>query len=303
MTATPSQSATAPVRTGLAAVWMLGAIASFSTMAIAGRNLYQSHDTFEIMLFRSLIGLVIVLLVAAFAGTVAQIRTTRFKTHVARNVFHFTGQNLWFFAVAVAPLAQVIALEFTSPLWVALLAPIFLGERLTRVRTFAACLGFVGVMMVAQPKISGLSPGLMAAAASAICFAITAIYTKILTRFESITSILFWLTSLQALFGLIAVFSDGTITLPSLQTLPWLLAVAIAGLTAHFCLTTALSVAPATIVMPMDFLRLPALALIGLVFYDEPITWLIVLGSVLILSGNGVNLFAENRKKPKVKAL
>lgn len=292
-----------PSRPSLAAFWMLGAIASFSTMAVAGRSLYQSHDTFEIMLFRSLIGIVIVLAVAKLAGTLSQVRTTRIRTHFARNVFHFTGQNLWFFAVAVAPLAQVIALEFTSPLWVAVLAPFFLGERLTRKRAAAAILGFAGVMVVAQPNMSGFSPGLLAAAASALCFAVTAIYTKILTRSDSITSILFWLTAFQAVFGMVAVFADGHVAWPTGASLPWLLAVAVAGLTAHFCLTKALSIAPATLVMPMDFLRLPALALVGLIFYDEAITLLIVIGSALILCANSINILAENSKKPEQKAL
>lgn len=285
-----------------AALWMLGAIASFSTMAIAGRNLAAVHDTFEIMLFRSLIGLVIVLGISASVGTLTEIRTKRIRTHFARNVFHFTGQNLWFYAVAVAPFAQVIALEFTSPLWVAVLAPFLLGERLTRTRALAAALGFAGVLLVAQPTASNLSPGLLAAAASAVCFAVTAIFTKVLTRSDSITAILFWLTLFQAIFGLVAVFADGSVALPTRATLPWLLAVAAAGLAAHFCLTRALSIAPTIIVMPMDFLRLPALALVGLVFFDEPLTWLIVGGSALILFGNVLNV-REKPQKPEVKAL
>ncbi|MEM9395401.1 MAG: DMT family transporter [Pseudomonadota bacterium] len=290
-------------RPGQAALWMLGAIASFSTMAVSGRNLYEDHDTFEIMLFRSIIGIGIVLFVARLAGTLHEVRTRHFRTHLVRNIFHFSGQNLWFFAVAVAPLAQVIALEFTSPLWVTLLAPLFLSERLTRIRACAALIGFIGVIIVAQPDLANLDPGLLAALAAALCFAVTAIFTKLLTRTDGTTGILFWLTVIQAVFGLVAVFWDGRVAFPTAETLPWLLAVAVAGLTAHFCLTTALRLAPAMIVMPMDFLRLPALALIGLVAYNEPLTLLIVFGSALILCGNFLNLWTENRKKTQTKAL
>ncbi|WP_425090267.1 DMT family transporter [Tropicimonas sp. S265A] len=284
---------------GRAALWMLGAITSFSVMAVAGRSLSATHDTFEIMMFRSLIGIGIVVGVAGAAGTLHQINRTHLRTHAARNVFHFTGQNLWFYAVAVAPLAQVIALEFTSPLWVTVLAPLFLGEKLTLKRGLAAIIGFGGVLLVAQPQASGFSAGLAAAAGSAICFAITAIFTKALTRTETITSILFWLTLIQAIFGVIAVGIDGQVTWPTLHTAPWLLAVAVAGLTAHFCLTSALRIAPAVIVMPMDFLRLPALALVGLAFYQEPLTWAIVGGSVLILTGNFINLGVFSARKLK----
>lgn len=288
--AQPDTGAPETSRPKTAALWMIGAIVSFSTMAVAGRSLADTHDTFEIMLFRSIIGVGVVLSIGGLAGTLSQIGIGRLRTHIARNIFHFAGQNLWFFAVAVAPLAQVIALEFTSPLWVAVLAPLFLGERLTLLRAVAALLGFAGVMLVAQPQSSGLSPGLLAAAASAVCFAVTAIFTKSLTRTESITAILFWLTLTQAVFGFVAVFVDGQVVLPTSESLPWLLAVALAGLTAHFCLTRALTVAPAVIVMPMDFLRLPALALVGLMFYGEALTWLIVAGSALILTANFINI-------------
>lgn len=290
-------------KTATAALWMTGAIVSFSVMAVAGRQLFGRHDTFEIMFFRSVFGLVVVVLLAAALGRLGQIRKTQLRRHAMRNVFHFTGQNLWFYAVAVAPLAQVIALEFTSPLWVTVLAPFFLGEHLTARRALAATIGFIGVLFVAQPQAGAISPGLLAAAAAALCFAITALFTKALTRTESTTSILFWLTATQSVFGFVAVFIDGQVSWPGLDTAPWLLAVGIAGLTAHFCLTTALGIAPAMIVMPMDFLRLPALAIVGLILYGEPITLAILAGSVLILCGNFLNLRSEVVKKPEVKTL
>jgi drug/metabolite transporter (DMT)-like permease len=129
-----------------AALWMLGAIFSFTTMAIAGRELSAGFDTFEIMSYRSAIGLAIVLVLAYAFGAYRQIGIGAWGTHLIRNVFHFTGQNLWFYALAVVPLAQVFALEFTSPLWVILLSPFFLGERLTFIRFVAALLGFIGIL-------------------------------------------------------------------------------------------------------------------------------------------------------------
>jgi len=80
------------------------------------------------------------------------------------------------------------------------------------------------------------------------------------------------------------------IALPGAASLPWLALVAVAGLTAHFCLTTALSMAPAAIVMPMDFARLPAIAVIGMAFYGEPLSLAVAAGAVLIFAGNWINL-------------
>lgn len=274
----------------LAAFWMLGGIVSFSVMAIAGRTLSLEHDTFEILLFRSVIGIGLVLLVAAIAGTLPQISTRNMSLHVTRNVFHFTGQNLWFFAITVLPLAQVFALEFTSPIWVALLAPLVLSETLTRGRLFAIALGFVGVLVVVRPDPMALDIRVLAALASAIGFAGSALFTRKLTRTVSITCILFWLTTIQAILGVVCAGWDGAIRMPGPDALPWMCLLAAAGLTAHFCLTTALGLAPAAIVMPMDFARLPVIAVIGMLLYGERIDIWIALGAAIIFGANWLNI-------------
>jgi len=279
-----------------AAIWMIGAIISFSLMAVAGRAVSGTHDTFEIMLFRSLTGIVIVIACASTFGTLRDATLTRWKAHMLRNLAHFTGQNLWFYAITVLPLAQVFALEFTTPIWVILLAPLLLGEKMTRVGILAALIGFIGVLIVARPDPLNISPGLIAAAASAVAFALTAILTRGLTRTESITTILLYLTVTQALFGLIAAGYDGDIALPTDTTLPWIIAIGCAGLLAHFCLTTALSLAPASVVMPIDFARLPTIAVIGMLLYNEPLDALVFVGAALIFGANYMNILSQTRK-------
>ncbi len=283
----------APLR---AALWMTGAIASFSSMAVAGRELSSNLDTFEIMLYRSFIGIVIVLLVASVTGKLGQIRASNLRLHGIRNLAHFTGQNLWFFAITVIPLAQVFALEFTSPIWVVLLSPLILGERLTPMRVLVALIGFVGILIVARPSPpDSLNVGILTAALAAICFALTGVLTKKLTRSEPIMNILFWLTAMQAVFGLITAGYDGDIALPTVETLPFIIVVGCAGLLAHFCLTNALSLAPATVVMPIDFVRLPAIALVGMALYGEPLDWYVFLGAAVIFAGNYLNIWHETR--------
>lgn len=280
-----------------AALWMLGSIASFSLMAVAGRSVSHELDTFEIMLYRSITGFVILLCVAGVMGRLAEVRTQRLPVHAFRNVAHFTGQNLWFFALTAIPLAQVFALEFTSPLWVLILAPLLLGERLTRMRAIAAVLGFIGILIVARPSPETVNLGTLAAATSAICFALTMIFTKRLTRHDSLTCILFWMTVMQIGFGLVCAGFDGDIALPGSASLPWVIGIGIGGLTAHFCLTTALSIAPATVVIPVDFARLPVIAIVGMLLYDEPLDIFVILGALLIFGGNYLNIWSETRSK------
>jgi drug/metabolite transporter (DMT)-like permease len=279
-----------------ACLWMTGAIVSFTAMAIAGRAVSLDLDTFEIMLYRSVIGIGIVVTLAGLAGTRDQITTRSMGWHGIRNVFHFAGQNLWFFAISVIPLAQVFALEFTSPLWVMLLSALILGERLTPNRVLAAGAGFIGILIVARPSPETFHIGLVAAACAAIGFAGSAVFTRKLTRTETITCILFWLTVMQAAFGLICAGLDGDIALPDTASWPWVAVIACAGLVAHFCLTTALTLAPATVVMPIDFVRLPVIALVGMALYAEPLDPFVLLGAAVIFGANYANIWFETRR-------
>ena len=265
-------------------------------MAVAARQIGSVHDTFEIMAARSLIGLIIVLIVASVSGSLSQISRTRVPGHLLRNVIHFTGQNLWFWALTMIPLAQVFALEFTSPIWVMVLSPLLLGEKITRVRVIAALMGFAGILIVAQPDINALNLGVLAAAGSALCFALTNIATKRLTRAESILSILFWLTLMQFIFGATLAAWDGDVTWATWATAPWLFLIGCAGVLAHLCLTSALRLAPASFVMPIDFARLPIIAAIGAVLYGETVQFSLILGAALIILGNLINIRAETRK-------
>lgn len=284
-----------------AAIWMTGAIASFSTMAVAGREVSFALDTFEIMLFRSVVGVIIVAFAAVAFGTWRQINGQQFSLHFARNIMHFIGQNLWFYAVTVIPLAQVFALEFTSPIWVILLSPLLLGERITLIRAAAALMGFIGVLVVTRPDMAGINTGVIMASSSAIFFAFTIIFTKRLTRTQSITCILFYLTVLQLGFGLITAGYDGDIALPNTETLPWLVLIGVAGLLGHFCITNALAIAPATVVVPIDFVRLPVIAIIGMLAYGEALDLWVLLGAGIIFAGNYLNIWSETRGPTTLK--
>lgn len=279
-----------------AALWMLGAISSFTLMAILGRTLGGQYDTFEIMMYRSAFGLIIVLAVAGYVGTLNEITTDAVGQHAIRNLVHFTGQNLWFYAVTMIPLAQVFALEFTTPLWVIVLSPLLLGERLTLVRSVAALLGFLGIIIVVRPDMSGVNAGMLAAAGCAIFFGLTFILTKRLTKTQTITAIMFYLTAMQLVFGLIASGFDGDIALPTVQTAPLLSLVGACGLIGHFCIANALKIAPATIVAPIDFARLPIIAVIAMLVYGEALDIWVFVGAVVIFAGNYLNIWFETRK-------
>lgn len=271
-----------------AAAWMVGALLSFLAMAIAGRELAGlGLSTFQILFFRSVVGLLVIGALVWHTGP-ALLRTRRAGEHVWRNVAHFGGQFGWFFAIAAMPLAEVFAIEFTIPIWTALLAAVFLGERLTRTRAVALALGLAGVLLVLRPGLAIVQPAALAALGGALAYAASHLLTKRLTTSEAPLAILFYMTVVQlplGLAGALPQWQDATAA-----QVPWLLLVGVTALSAHYCLTRALQLAEVGTVLPIDFLRLPLVGLIGYVFYGEAVGALAIAGAALILLGNLINL-------------
>ncbi|AJE46940.1 DMT family transporter [Celeribacter indicus] len=281
-----------------AALWMAGSITGFSAMAVAGRKLTGQFDTFEILAYRSFFGLVVVLGVATAQGRLAECRPRALPLHLGRNLGHFFAQNLWLYALPLIPLAQLFALEFSYPILVGLGATLFLGERMTPLRALTSLMGFAGILLVARPfGASGFSAGLLAATACAFGFAASALFTKklTLTAHVSILSIMFWMTFMQLWMGIACALADGSARLLTPAALPWAVLIALAGLGAHFCLSNALSLAPASVVTPMDFLRLPLIGVIGMVFYGEAPDPAVFLGAAVILAAIYLNIRGESR--------
>ena len=191
-------------------------------MAVAGRAIQTELNTFELMAYRSVVGFILVCLVIAFSKErFAQVKTKKVGTHVLRNLFHFTGQNLWFYGITVIPLAQLVALEFSSPIWVALLAPLMLGESMTRSKFIGAMIGFIGVLVVARPGIAPLELGHLAGLGASIGFAMNTLFTKKLMRTDTTLCVIFWMTASQTVMGF-ALAAPGVAGSPSAFCSAWL---------------------------------------------------------------------------------
>lgn len=275
-----------------AILWMVGALLSFSAMAIAGREISKELTTSQLMFYRSVIGFLIILIVAL--GTrrgFSQFKTRHLKTHFLRNLLHFVGQYGWFYAIVYIPLAEVFAIEFTSPLWVAILAPFVLGERFSALRGVGIAVGFAGILVITRPGMESINHGTIAMMIGAIGFATSTIATKKLSGTDSALAILFYMALIQAPIGL--VLSLDGFAFPSGLVWVWLVMVTFFGLSAHFCLTQAYRLADVTFVAPMDYLRLPLIALVGMLLYGEPVEIWLLIGGALILAGNYLNLRAR----------
>lgn len=278
-----------------AAVWMGGALLSFSAMAVAGRELASEVSTFQILFYRSLIGLIVVSGALTLTGW-RQIRLKRLKLHVLRNAAHYTGQFGWFYGVGFIPLAQVFAIEFTVPVWTAILATFVLGERITRTRAIAILAGFIGILIILRPGMLSVNVASLAVLIAALGFASSHVLTKRMTNTETPLAIIFYMSLIQLPVSFLpALFDWGVPSLsgwgtPSPFGWGWICVIGIGSMAAHYCIARAFVLADATVVVPVDFLRLPLIVVVGFLVYGEAVDVWVLVGAVIIFAGNYLNI-------------
>jgi len=276
-----------------AALWMLGAVLSFSLMAIAVRELLRDMGVFEILFLRTLVTLLLVLAVLPRSG-IAPLRTRRFSWHFWRAMMHLGGQLSWMYAIAALTLATVFAIEFTMPVWVALLAMLFLGERLNQGRVVMLLLGLAGIAIILRPGLGAFHPAALVMVLGSVFFAGNMIMTKRLSATDAPICVLFWMSVVQIPLTLAAAVPRWVT--PGLADLPWILAIGSGSFIAHYSLTRAMKLGDATLVVPIDFLRLPLIAVVGALVYAEPLEAAIFVGAAVIFAGSYYSLARESRR-------
>jgi drug/metabolite transporter (DMT)-like permease len=275
-------------------------VTSFLGMSIAGRATTAELNVFQVLELRSVIGFFILLPLVMASGGFAAMRTERPLAHIARNVVHYTGQAAWLYALTLIPLAVLISIEFTTPIWTAILAVTFLGERLNRARLAAVVLGLIGVVIIVRPGMGSVDLGHVVVLGAAVSFGISLVLVKSLTRTDSVVRIIFWMLIIQSVVGLAPALYEWRN--PPLYLWPWILLIAFTGMSSHFCMARALTYADATVISPMDFLRVPLSALVGWLLYSEQIDVFTAGGALLILMGNLLNLQRKPIKPAEVAA-
>lgn len=271
---------------------MAGWLGLMLTVTVAGRETTRELNVFQIMEVRSLLGLFMLYPLIRMNGGFATMRTSRPLQHIGRNLIHYSAQLGWFFALTLIPLGQVVAIEFTMPIWTAILAASFLGERMTVWKTAAIVLGVVGVIIIVRPATGEINPGQLIALGAAVGFGVSIAMMKSLTRTEQTLAIIFWMLVIQSAVGFFP--SLYVWKWPSAYTWGWLAVIAFCGTFSHYCMARAMLYADATVVIPMDFLRVPLTALIGWLIYSERLDAFTVFGAALILTGNLLNLKAAS---------
>lgn len=277
-------------------LWMTGTLLSFSVMALSVRGLASTLNIFEILTIRT-VGAVLILVALALVRP--ELRSgfapRRMGLNLVRNSVHFVSQYCWALSLLLLPLATVFALEFTMPVWLAIIAVLTLGERMTTSRAAVVVLGFAGVLVILRPGLEAFQPAALLVLLASFGYAVFNALTKKLTATESTFGIVFWMNAMQIPMGLAGSDPFFAWKLGASQ-IPSAIGVAVAGLSAHYCLANAFRNGDATLVMPIDFLRVPLIALVGWWFFSEPLDMFVFIGGAIMLTGIIWNLRAETKR-------
>ena len=273
-----------------AVLWMSGAVLSFSLMAVAVRELLDAMGVLQILFLRTLVTFLMVVGIVPRTG-LAPLRTRRFPAHLGRALMHLGGQFCWMYAIAALTLATVFAIEFTMPVWVALLAVVFLRERMNAGRLVALAAGLAGIAVILRPGLGAFHPAALVMVLGSLFYAGNMIMTKRLSSSDSPLAVLFWMSATQLPITLALALPQWMA--PGLADLPWIAVIGAGSFVAHYSMTRAMKLGDATLVVPIDFLRLPLIAVVGALFYDEPLEAAVFIGASIIFAGSYYSLRRE----------
>lgn len=255
------------------AFWAVLTAVSFAIMMTSVRSMEGKFDAFEIVFFRAIVGLFMVIPLVSRFG-IGALKTTRMPMHVVRTLFGLFAMATLYYALADIPVAQVIALTFLIPLFTTVAAGVVLGETVGIHRWAATLVGFAGAIVIIRPGVAEISLPVLLVVLSSALYAGSWSSVKILTRTDSAAVTVFWLNVLMVpLTAIPLIFLWVT---PDWSDAPALLVMALSGWSAHFCQARAFEKSDASAVMPFDFLRLPLGVLFGYVLFGELIdmwTW------------------------------
>jgi drug/metabolite transporter (DMT)-like permease len=278
----PTASVAGPPAPLRAALWMIAATTAFALMIILIRHLTATFDPLQVVFFRNVFGLIAMLPWLAGQG-IGGLRTQRLGLHALRATIGVVSMICWFTALSLMPLAQATALSFTAPIFTSVLAVLLLGEVMRLRRWSATAIGLLGTLVILRPDGSSMEPAALLAIASALLGAASPIFVKIMARTESTGAIVTYMVLFTTPLSLVPALLVWQT--PTLAQLGFAALLGLAGTLGHLCFTRALATADATVVVPFDYLRLPAVALIAyLAFGEVPVIWTWIGGVIIAAS-------------------
>lgn len=273
------------------ALWMIAAAAALTAMAGCIRYL-PLYSVLLMIFLRNVINLGLMAPSLLRQGR-AVVRTDKLGLHALRNAFLYSGNVAWFFGVTEIAIADVAALQFTSPLFTAIIAAIWLGERFGGHRALAIAVGFAGALIIIRPGLVPVNVGTLSILAAAFLYSCAHVVTKRLSDTESGSTVVFYMSVTILVYSAIpAMFVWKT---PLIADLPAIIGLGITGYATHYCITRSLACADATFVIPFDFMRLPFSAAVGWVLFAEVLDVWTLAGATIIFAAGWYSTVRETR--------
>jgi drug/metabolite transporter (DMT)-like permease len=261
-------------------------------MAICIRFL-PAYSVLLMIFLRNVINLLLMTPSILRQGT-SMVKTEKLGTHALRNAFLYGGNVAWFYGVTLIALADVAALQFTSPLFTALIAAAFLGERIGGHRMIAILVGFAGALIIIRPGIIPISLGTVMILIAALLYSCAHVVTKRLSATESGSTVVFYMSFTILIYSAIPAFFVWQT--PVIADLPAIIGLGITGYATHYCLTRSLAKADASFVIAFDFMRLPFSAILGWLLFREILDFWTCTGALIIFAAGYYSTIRESRK-------
>lgn len=277
--------------------WMLVTSVLAVGMQAMVRQVSADMHPFEIAFFRNFLGLFLLAALFQRAGWGA-LRTRQWGLHAARAAVNSLSMIAFFVSLTLAPFASVTALGFTAPLFAAIGAAVFLGEKMRARRWIATIAGLCGVLVIVRPGFAEVGLGELLVILSAVGWSVALLLIKTMSRTDSALAITAYMNLL--LTPITLAFAVFVWTWPSFTQLLWLTGIACAGTLAQTSLNQALRHGEVAVVMPIEFVRVIWAALIGLYIFGEPLDIWVGAGAAIIVASTSYIAYRESRVKGRV---
>jgi drug/metabolite transporter (DMT)-like permease len=263
-------------------LWMVAAAIAFSVTLIMVRYLSAKFTTFEIVFFRQVFGVMIMLPWLVRAG-IGVLKTDQIKIYLTRAILTYCAMFAAYYSIILITIADSIALQFTLPFFTIIFAMAVLGEKVRTHRWIATVIGFIGAMIIIRPGFAEISAGMLIALSAAALYGGADTCTRFLSGRNTVNVVVFYGFVLQ--LPIAAVPAAMTWVTPGLADMGYILAFVIAAVGAQFFITQSFSNAEASLVSPVLFVRLPFVAVLGFFFFGElPGAWTWVGAAILFAS-------------------
>ncbi len=274
-----------PNRRLQSALWMLLAVTLWTGVAVCVRNLEGRLPVSDLSFYRALLTVALMMPLVLRARRIGHGRPLPgvLPWFALRGLVIFAAQTCYYFGLTWLPIAEATVLSSTTPIFLAVLAGMFLGERIAPVRWLAIAIGFAGILVILRPGTATLQLAALTALASAALFGAASALNKFLSRTEPAGRIVGWTNLMVALFAALPFLWDTV--LPGWSDLPWIAGIALLGAGAQYGLARGIAAADASFAGPFDFLRVPFSAVAGLILFAEwPDIW-VWIGTGIVFAG------------------